>query len=389
MKKVPRALTRKPSRFVVCSSRSPGERSLVHFFSEGVMMLHQTNRRFRFFAFIVFAAFGILAMSTPLSSAQATFLSFDEPQAGNAFGGGTYPVAINSNGVIVGFYFDAQKLQHGFLRAADGTFTSFDAPGALATDPTAISSNGIVVGVYSHPTSTSNLPYGFLRYANGQFVTLLAPGTAYTVPIAINDVGQITGWTANDSGEFGFLWTEKSRFTLFSVPFSGPSTAGSAINASGQIGGDYLDPHIAGRYHAYIRTSAGEFITLDPGVVVLVTGVTALNDSGQSAGYFEDTSHRINAFVADSAGTVTVLPSMGRIGDYAVGINDAGVVAGFSLNHFAPTEVSFLRDAAGNITTISLPFPNAANQPVGINAGGQVVGLYVEAGVRHGWLMQP
>ena len=341
---------------------------------------------------LALVVFGIFASSLPSAHAQApapSFLSFDEPDAGTAFGEGTFPVAINSNGTIVGFYFDAQKYQHGFLRSADGTFTSFDPPEALATDPTAISSNGMVVGVYSDPSSTSNQPYGFLRYANGQFVTLSAPGAAYALPLAINDLGQITGETATDTAEYGFLWTEKSRFTLFEVPFSGGATVGSAINASGQIGGDYLDPYIAGRYHAYIRESAGDFITLDPGETVLVTGVNALNDSGQAVGSFEDTKHRMHAFVTDSAGTVTVLPSMGRIGDYAVGINSSGVMVGFSLNHFAPTEVSFLRDAAGNVTTIAVPFSNVANQPVGINAGGQVVGLYEDKGVLHGWLMMP
>jgi uncharacterized membrane protein len=344
------------------------------------------------FAFAVLAACGVLVLSTPLLRAQApagTILSFDEPDAGAAFGEGTVPVAINSNGVIVGYYVDAvQKRQHGFLRATDGTFTSFDAPGALATVPTAISSNGMVVGIYSDPSSTSNLPFGFLRYANGQFLTLSAPGTIYTLPFAVNDLGQITGDSADDITLHGFIWTEKTRFTLFNVPF-GIGAIGSAINASGQIGGDYADPYISGRYHTFIRDSGGHFRTLDPGVVVLVTGVSALNDSGQAVGSFEDTSRRIHAFVTDSTGVVTVLPSMGRIGDWAVGINNAGVVVGFSRNHFAPTETSFLRDAAGNITIISLPFSNIANQPFGINAGGQVVGWYLNAGVSHGWLMTP
>jgi hypothetical protein len=248
----------------------------------------------------------------------------------------------------------------------------------------------MVVGIYSYFTTGQTLQTaGFLRYANGQFLILSAPGASYTYPFAINDQGQITGDAAEDSEAPGFLWTEKTRFTLFNVPFSGGATIGSAINASGQIGGDYLDPYIAGRYHAFIRDSAGHFRTLDPGVVVLVIGVNALNASGQAAGSFVDKSRRSHAFVTDSAGVVTVLPSMGRIGDYALGINDSGVVTGFSLNHFAPKATSFLRDATGNITTITLPFSNAENEAVGIDAGGQVVGWYLELGVTHGWLMTP
>ncbi len=357
-------------------------------------MLRQAHRRMSLFAFVMLAACCILVLSTPLLRAQApagAILSFDEPDAGTAFGEGTVPVAINANGVIVGYYIDGtQKHQHGFLRAADGTFTSFDPPGALATDPTAISSNGMVVGIYSYFTTGQSLQTaGFLRYANGEILTLNAPGASYAFPLAINDLGQITGEAADDNGLHGFIWTEKSRFTLFNVPFSGPATGGGAINASGQIGGGYLDPYIAGRYHAFIRDSAGHFITLDPGVVALVAGVNAINDSGQAAGSFVDTKRRSHAFITDSAGAVTVLPSMGRIGDYAAGINNAGVVVGFSLNHFAPKATSFLRDAAGNITTVALPFTNAENEAVGINAGGQVVGWYIDAGVGHGWLLQP
>lgn len=328
--------------------------------------------------------------SAPLAYAQSTFLSFDAPGAGTGQGQGTSPTAINANGVIIGYYADSNNDQHAFLRAADGTFTNIDVPGALATDPIAISSGGLVVGIYSYFTNGQTLEIaGFLRYANGQYLTLSAPGTVYTTPLAINDLGQIAGYAATETAIEGFFWTEESRFTLFEVPFSGPSTAADAINASGQIAGDYLDQHIAGRYHAFIRNGAGNFTTLDFGETVLVTGALALNDSGQAVGYFEDIRHRDNAFVTDSSGVVTVLPAMGRIGDFAVGINNSGVVVGYSTNHFAPQAASFIRDASGNITTITLPFSNVENFTVGINSGGEVVGAYIHAGVEHGWLMIP
>lgn len=332
----------------------------------------------------------LFGSKAPLACAQSTFLSFDAPGAGTGKGQGTVPTAINANGAIVGYYLDSSNDQHAFLRAADGTFTNIDVPGALATDPIAISSGGLVVGGYSYFTSGQTLEIaGFLRYANGEYLTLSAPGTGYAIPLAINDLGQIAGEAASDTAIEGFFWTEKSRFTLFKVPFSGPATAASAINASGQIAGDYLDQHIAGRYHAFIRHGAGQFTTLDFGMTVLVASVLGLNDSGQAVGWFEDASHRGNAFVTDSNGVVTVLPAMGRIGDYAVGINNNGVVVGYSTNHFAPQEASFIRDASGNITTITLPFSNVENFTVGINSGGQVAGGYLHSGVTHGWLMMP
>ena len=42
-------------------------------------------------------------------------------------------VSINPAGVIVGGYADANNVSHGYLRAPDGTFTTFEAPGADTT----------------------------------------------------------------------------------------------------------------------------------------------------------------------------------------------------------------------------------------------------------------
>jgi hypothetical protein len=44
--------------------------------------------------------------------------------------GGTEPGTINPSGAVSGGYFDPSGLYHGFVRAADGTITTFDIPGA-------------------------------------------------------------------------------------------------------------------------------------------------------------------------------------------------------------------------------------------------------------------
>ena len=52
---------------------------------------------------------------------------------------------------IVGAYFDANFVNHGFLRARDGTFTTFDPPGSTApfgTTPIGINPAGAIVGGY-------------------------------------------------------------------------------------------------------------------------------------------------------------------------------------------------------------------------------------------------
>jgi hypothetical protein len=39
-------------------------------------------------------------------------------------------MAINPAGAITGYYYDANQVYHGFLRARDGTLTTLDLPGA-------------------------------------------------------------------------------------------------------------------------------------------------------------------------------------------------------------------------------------------------------------------
>ena len=87
---------------------------------------------------------------------KATIISFDAPGAGTA---GTLPQAITPAGAITGFYFDANFTDHGFLRAPDGSFTTFDPAGSLGTAPFSINPAGAIAGSY---IDASNVNHGFL-----------------------------------------------------------------------------------------------------------------------------------------------------------------------------------------------------------------------------------
>src|SRR5437762_3035556 len=58
----------------------------------------------------------------------ATITTFDPPGATR-----TIALSINPAGAITGYYVDASSGFHGFLRAPDGTITTFDAHGSRAT----------------------------------------------------------------------------------------------------------------------------------------------------------------------------------------------------------------------------------------------------------------
>jgi len=71
---------------------------------------------------VLFALTGLVAADKP----QPTIITFDAPGAVN----GTEVAGINPAGVIAGSYVDANNALHGYLRAKDGTFTTYDVPGA-------------------------------------------------------------------------------------------------------------------------------------------------------------------------------------------------------------------------------------------------------------------
>ena len=84
----------------------------------------------------LFVLAGLLAAGTGdgvLNSAKTllggAIITFDAPGAGTGPQQGTLAYAINQAGTIAGYYFDSNPVTHGFLRAPDGSFTTFDAPG--------------------------------------------------------------------------------------------------------------------------------------------------------------------------------------------------------------------------------------------------------------------
>ena len=81
----------------------------------------------------------LVALAMPLPGApQPTITTFDV-STGAVFG--TSPSGINPAGAITGYYCDAVTC-HGFLRAPDGTVTTFDFPGSGYTQPVGINPEG-------------------------------------------------------------------------------------------------------------------------------------------------------------------------------------------------------------------------------------------------------
>jgi probable HAF family extracellular repeat protein len=161
-----------------------------------------------------------------LRTARGAFTEIDAPGATGAclgnqaltsapgvwcIGAATHAFGINDAGQIVGFFVDAGGGKiHGYLRTAEGAFTTIDVPGATATVALGINGAGEIVGYFIVGifVGAGVKGHGFLRTAGGAFTTIDAPGATVTFASGINGAGQIVGLFRDADGkDHGFVAT--------------------------------------------------------------------------------------------------------------------------------------------------------------------------------------
>ena len=185
---------------------------------------------------------------------------------------GSQAVAINPRGIITGTFTDSEFVSHGFLRSSNGTLTTFDPPAPGFMEPFApfsfapllsITPQGVIAGTYFEPILGN--PFGgnfrvFLRATDGSFTTFDAadypPCCIWSFPSGINPAGTITG-SFNDGFTInhGFVRTNDGTIITFDVPGAGTGfnqgTAPLGITPGGVIMGRYIDADYGS--HGFIR----------------------------------------------------------------------------------------------------------------------------------------
>ena len=148
-----------------------------------------------------------LGLSANANERETCFITFDAPGAGTGPFQGTFAFSINPGGAIAGEVHDASDVRHGFLRARNGIFTTFDGPGATNTWAYSINPAGAIAGYYG----VSGVVHGLLRALNGTLTTFDVPGAGTgfgqgTFAVNINPPGEIAGDYNDNSNVFhGFL----------------------------------------------------------------------------------------------------------------------------------------------------------------------------------------
>ena len=240
------------------------------------------------------------------------YATIDAPHAGTNPGQGTIAGDINQRGLIAGEYSDGSSVWHGFVRDPDGTITSFDGPGA-STKPgqgtfpsfaSGLNPAGVLAGNY---VDAGGVNHGFVRAADGTITKFDVKGAQGTLASSVSPGGVITG-QYNDAGGAprGYVRAADGTITKFDAPGAGNApppfpegTTPQGINPGGVITGFYSDVNFVG--HGFLRASDGTITTLDaPGAGSSAgTGTFPLtnNPSGAIVGYYMDASFTTHGFL--------------------------------------------------------------------------------------------
>jgi hypothetical protein len=371
------------------------------------------------------ALFGVLAIPLDLRAQNASppIIAFDAPGAGMGAGQGTgcfgCTFAINQWGTIVGTYVDANNVFHGFVRSADGKFTSFEAPGA---DTTADSFNGTwaqgindlgeITGYYADATG---LTHGYVRNAFGLSKSFDAPaGEIGTTPLYINLEGAVVGY-ALDTNLLFHAFLRRPDGTI--VDFVGPGSCTSGIlggcygssatyvDLVGTAVGHFEDNSGNFVAHGLLRRPGGTLETFDaPGAGTgpyQGTGCPGCNLGvnlwGAIAGTYTDGNNVHHGFVRSPDGRYTTFDASGAgtgsfqgtgcFSDCPVSLNDSGVITGSYLDS-NDVQHGYRRLPDGSFETLD-PTGSVGTQPERINDSGAITGYYIDAnGVAHGFLVR-
>jgi hypothetical protein len=135
-------------------------------------------------------------------------------------------VGINDYNVAVGWYADANGVDHGWVRnPSTGAVTTFEAPGASTVPATVACWGANIAGtiadgindsnaISGHYFDTNNLSHGFV-VSGGKFTQLDVPGAFQTGGGGVNASGQVAGHYSSDStcDNAGYIATPTSTAT--------------------------------------------------------------------------------------------------------------------------------------------------------------------------------
>ncbi len=285
-----------------------------------------------------------LALAPAAQAQSYSFTNFDGPV--NTTPGATLVSTtvngISNSGLVVGFTSDN-----------NGVFTNFaGVPGALTTLNLSGAANANAINTYRQVVGTDGAGGAFLLNSSTPTNTPqpLPPANATTTGEAafgINDNGIIVGqYTDSKTGTMpGFVDTH-GAFTTLNPVGNAQAVSAQGVNNNGLVTGFYNTTTDAVQHGFLFNTKTDVYtLLMDPmtaqtaGGNLALTQFLGINDSGQAVGYYQTKSNSQYGFLFNTAtdqytylDSPTAAPFNGVQVTQITGINNAGEIAGFSIN---------------------------------------------------------
>ena len=297
-------------------------------------------------------------------------------------GGDSYATAVNDSGTVVGYYFPLDKFyQHGFIWTEATGMVDIGVPGGGDSTtawcrPTGINSAGNVVG-YARQVNRKQV--AFFWSPAGGFVTLgefSSNADNGNTGYAINDKDQITGNILTKDPFLvyhAYLWSPdmikpRNLGTVDDAQYS----VGYAINNLGQVvGGSLADGNAIWQPMIWKKQQGMSLLGIVPDATYSQT--TGFNDAGEIIGFYYTTSETIS-FYKGPHNPLTVLKSLSTHENYALAINQLGVITGWSAPSLGLTRAVIWSTPTGEPQDLGTLTGDGISAGRGINNLGQVVG---------------
>jgi uncharacterized membrane protein len=288
---------------------------------------------------------GILGLNLALSAQDGSSTGkcgFQNLTIHSPAGTSATPTALNDKGSMVGFLGEGSGTANprtiGFYQQSQGTFASFNFPGAHDTFAHDINKNGLIVGSWdTQPGQIVSEQHAF-KVQNGVFKQVTIPGfpNASAVAEGVNDLGDIVGQFNGNGGNFGFL-LHNGKLTTISFPGAQGGTLPVSINNAGVVVGTYLlfSDDIP---HGFIWKN-GNFTNLTaPGGASATP--TKINNNGDIVGSFVDANGIQHGFSLDK-GRFTVIDPPGSGGTDIFAVNNFDNILGLFVSPGSTSNVLF------------------------------------------------
>ncbi len=244
---------------------------------------------------------------------------------------------INDAGYITGVVGNADGSSDGFIRTPGGVYTLFQVSGPNGFDTYGrdINSSNVITGYSTDSSGTLSTDTEFTRSAGGVITTLSNPMTGAPlsgVAGAINASGEIVGDYIYTSGglsyRHGYLLNGSNFTDISASPLDTEKTEARGINDAGNVIVGFEKDVTTGDVQGFVDTGGVFQFVSDPSATNSgVTYLESINDSGLASGEYVDTSGILRPFIYNTLTDVfTDLSPPVPDSYFAFGINNLGEV---------------------------------------------------------------